>query len=824
MPIRVKTLIVCELLAALLSIKVAFGFPSHSWFRFAVYLIAVLLSSGLKVALPKGDGTMTVNFPFILLSIVQFSVGQAIALAAVSVFAQCRIKVLKPFTVMQIAFNVANVMTCTLVTWLAFQRLTRLHMELAPALSIAATAYFFANTIPVALAIAWSKGESPFRLWKREFPWYLPFYLVGAVLAAIAHLISVHFGWTTSLLLIPMVYTIHRAYRSQMKAIEDRQAHIEEVEALQLRTIEGLAMAIEAKDHNTHEHLMRVRVYVSEIGATMGLPKDLMQALLTASFLHDIGKLAVPEHIINKPGKLTPEEFEKMKIHPVVGADILDRVRFPYPVVPIVRSHHEAWDGSGYPDGLKGADIPVGARILSVVDCFDALASDRPYRMALPLEQAMEFVKSKAGSQFDPGIVAILESRYVELEHMASEQRAGLKPLNTEIEVWRGAAPSAGFEQDNSGQEAERSAESCGQARRAGTADGLRTNGSPLDLIAEANREAQAIFEMSHILGSSLSPNETISVMSSRLRRLVPFDSLAVYLKIDKSLSAQYIDGDGARCLSSDRLPIGEGLSGWVAHCGKPIVNGNPKVEPNYLVKRNLGIQLSSALSIPLFDLSAEIFGVLTIYAAVPDAFCRDHLRILQAVESKFSLSLENALRFRSAEKDAQIDFVTKLPNVRQLFLCLEAEMNRARRAEEPFAVLVCDLNSFKAVNDRQGHQTGDLLLRTIARGFMDCCRSYDTVARIGGDEFAFLLPGIDEKTCGALTHAVGDTVRRACEEAKVQADVSASVGAAFFPADGNTAEDLLRVADRRMYCHKRKHYEDRGTQPSPPLEMAATA
>ena len=248
----------------------------------------------------------------------------------------------------------ANVVTSTVVTWLAFRELTRLHVELAPALALAVTAYFFINTIPVALAIAWSKGEPPVRLWLREFPWYLPFYIVGAILAVIAHLVSIHLGWTTSLLLIPMVYTIHRAYRSQMKAIEDRQTHIDEIEALQLRTIEGLAMAIEAKDHNTHEHLMRVRVYVSEIGTIMGLPKDQMQALLTASFLHDIGKLAVPEHIINKPGKLTPEEFEKMKIHPIVGADILDRVRFPYPVVPIVRSHHEAWDGSGYPDGLKG--------------------------------------------------------------------------------------------------------------------------------------------------------------------------------------------------------------------------------------------------------------------------------------------------------------------------------------------------------------------------------------------------------------------------------------------------------------------------------------
>jgi diguanylate cyclase (GGDEF)-like protein/putative nucleotidyltransferase with HDIG domain len=618
-----------------------------------------------------------------------------------------------------------------------------------------------------------------------------------------------------------MAYTIHRAYRSQMKAIRDRQEHIEEVEALQLRTIEGLAMAIEAKDHNTHEHLLRVRVYVSEIGSAMGLPKDQMQALLIASFLHDIGKLAVPEHIINKPGKLTPEEFEKMKIHPVVGADILARVRFPYPVVPIVRSHHEAWDGSGYPDGLKGEEIPVGARILTLVDCFDALASDRPYRKALPLEKVMEFVNSKAGSQFDPNIVAILDKRYIELEHMANEQREGLEPLNTEIEVWRGAAPSAGFQEDNVRPESEQPPELTAGNMAAAPSE-IPVNF--LSLIAEANREAQGIFEMSQILGSSLSPNETISVMSSRLRRLVPFDCFAVYLKIGDGLSLQYIDGDGARCFSSKRAPIGEGLSGWVADCGKAILNGNPKVEPHYVADQSSTIQLASALSLPLLDLTKQVFGVLTVYSIDANAYSRDHMRILQAVESKFSLSLENALRFRTAEKEAQIDFVTQLPNVRQFFVEIEAELNRARRAGEPFAVVVCDLNSFKTVNDRQGHQAGDSLLRAIAAGFRGCCRSYDMVARAGGDEFVFLLPGVSEETCTPLLQVIEESVSKAGLGVKIDLQVTASTGAAFYPADGETAEALLGTADRRMYFHKRKHYEALAAHGIPPLEMAAIA
>jgi putative nucleotidyltransferase with HDIG domain len=411
MATRVKLLIAFMLVLAGCSVRWAAGFPNHDWMRFAVYLGLVLLSSGMKVAMPKGDGTLSVNFPLILLGVVQLSPGQAIAMAGLSVLAQCRIRVLKPFTLLQIAFNVANTMTTTAIACVVFQRLTQMHVDLAPALSIAASGYFLANTIPVAMAIGWSQGESPVRLWRREFPWYLPFYLVGAILAALVHVISLKLGWATSLLLIPVIYTIYRAYQNQISSIRARAKHLEETEALHLRTIEGLAMAIEAKDHNTHDHLVRVRVYVSEIGRALKLSELEMQALLTASFLHDIGKLAVPEHIINKPGKLTQEEFEKIKIHPVVGADILERVRFPYPVVPIVRSHHEAWDGSGYPDGLKGEEIPIGARILTVVDCFDALASDRPYRRAMPTEQAMALIKSKAGTQFDPIVVSILEQR-----------------------------------------------------------------------------------------------------------------------------------------------------------------------------------------------------------------------------------------------------------------------------------------------------------------------------------------------------------------------------------------------------------------------------
>jgi len=446
--IRVNTLVSVVVAGAIASLFVVRGHPQQQWIHFFIYLTAILLSSGMKVALPKSEGTMSVNFPFIFLGILQLSPLQAVCLAVCSVIAQCRFRVIKPFTIVQILFNVANVATATALAWLTFAGGMRVLPESAPVLALAAIVYFFANTVPVALVIGWSSDTSPLAHWRQEFPWYLPFYLVGAMVAVLADFIGIRFGWLTSLLLIPLVYTVYRAYCAQMAMVRDREQHIREIEALYMRTIEGLSMAIEAKDEGTHEHLMRVRVYVAELGRIMKLDSMQMQAMNIAAFLHDIGKLAIPEQILNKPGKLTPAEFEKMKTHTVVGADILERVKFPYPVVPIVRSHHEAWDGSGYPDGLKGEEIPIGARILSVVDCFDALASERPYRHALPVDEAMAIVKGRAGIQFDPAIVMLLEEHYPALEALARQQSSAMEPLKTDIFIERGAAPGAGFDVD----------------------------------------------------------------------------------------------------------------------------------------------------------------------------------------------------------------------------------------------------------------------------------------------------------------------------------------------------------------------------------------
>jgi putative nucleotidyltransferase with HDIG domain len=354
-----------------------------------------------------------------------------------------------------------------------------------------------------------------------------------------------------------------------------------------------------------------------ELAKELGLSEDETEALRAASVLHDIGKLAVPEHIISKPGKLTPEEFEKMKIHPIVGAEILEQVDFPYPVVPIVRAHHEKWDGSGYPYGLSGDAIPIGARILAAVDCLDALASDRQYRKALPLDEAMAKVASESGVSFDPRVVEILQRRYVELEKGAREQPFKAPPkLSTDIRVERGLAPAAGFAESE-------------------TASATESEPTQefLTRIAAARQEGQVLFDLSHQLGTALRLEDTLSMLSVRLKHLVPHDSMAVYLPRNKVLIPEYVSGDNFRLFSSLRIPLGEGLSGWVAQNHKPILNGNPSVEPGYLNDPTKYSTLRSALAVPI-EGPSEAAAVLALYRAGQDAFTKDDLRVLETIGS----------------------------------------------------------------------------------------------------------------------------------------------------------------------------------------------
>ena len=757
--------------------------------RFVCYLAVALLSSGFKVTLPGVTGTLSPNFFFILIGVSSMSLGETLAIACLSAISQSFLRARTRPQFSKVVFNVANLAVAITASYRTYHVADARAMGLQQPLLLllAACVYFAFNTFPVSVIISLTENRRFVKIWTECYFWSLPYYLVGAAVASLVSLADRYVGWQTSLLIFPMIYWLYHSYRRYLARLADGQKSVEELAELQLRTIEALALAIEAKDFTTHSHLRRLGVYAVEIGKELGLAEGDLKALRAAALLHDVGKLAVPEHIISKPGRLTQVEFEKMKIHPLVGAEILEQVDFPYPVVPIVRSHHERWDGSGYPAGLKGEEIPIGARILSVVDALDALSTYRPYRRALSLEDAMAVVDADCGKSFDPRVVEVLRRRYRELEKMVRAEHIDSARLSRNPRADRGPAPAPHLVKLES-------------AVRGARAASLTPDF--LSAIAAARQEAQSLFELTHDLGNSLSLDETLSLLAARLKKLCPNDCIAIYVRRGDVLMPEYVSGENFRLFSSLEIPVGEGLSGWVAENKEPIVNGNPSVEPGYLNDPNTFSTLQSALSVPLEGVSGVV-GVLTLYNNEKDAFTADHLRILLTVTNKLALSIENAIKYQQAESSATTDALTGLPNARSLFLHLENELARCRRQGIPLAVLVCDLDGFKQINDRFGHLEGNRILRTVAQGLRDHCREYDYVARMGGDEFVVLLPGYDPAAVDTkallLNEVCVETGRRLYGEELL----SLSVGEASFPEDGVDSEQLLAEADRRMYKSK---------------------
>ena len=590
---------------------------SEQLVRFGIYLALALLASNLKVALPGITGTMSANFVFVLIGVLNLNLPQVLAIGFAGALGQYYFRAKTRRTV-RLAFNLSSIGIAAFASFHVFHaRWVRSIDDSLPLLLVAASATLFVvNTASVSGVIALTERKSIWQVWREHFWWTASHYLVGAGLATAFQLTERYLGWETVLLTIPVIYLVYRSYSLHLGRLESATAHAREMNELHWRTIEALGLAVDAKDETTHNHLLRVKVYATEICRELKLDEKEVQAVQAAALLHDIGKLAVPEHIISKPGKLTPEEFDKMKVHPVVGAEILERVRFPYPVVPIVRSHHEKWNGKGYPEGLKGEEIPIGARILAAVDCLDALATDRQYRRALPLDEAMKIVSKESGESFDPKIVAILERRYVELEKMALATPVEEGPkLSKNVKVERGGGPAAGYAE---------SGESAAQQ--------VRMTSAPI-APASAEREFQRLANMTADLGSALTPDETLALFAARIQRMVPHDSITIFERQGSRLVPAYSGGLECAWFLSQEFRMGEGLTGWVVENGRPITNGNPAVEPGY------GGALKSALSIPLTA------GAITLYSANPGAFTAAHAALLSAIAPHAAAILKPAAR-----------------------------------------------------------------------------------------------------------------------------------------------------------------------------------
>ncbi|MEP7352041.1 MAG: HD domain-containing phosphohydrolase [Acidobacteriota bacterium] len=745
---------------------------------FLCWILTGAAVAALRIRFPRMKGSLSFHFFVVLLCLPELSLPEILVIAASGSLLQSALD--RDFAGFP-SLWIDSAISClaAAASYLAFQHLNvaqsaKVAPEQLPLLFVAAAcAYFVTATIATAAVASVVEQKSVTTLWRDRYFWTFPYYIAVGSAAGLIVSLRAHSGGATIWLLLPVLYWMFNSYRHHVKFAQREEHQLKELGNLHFRTIEALALAIEGNDATKHAHLRRVSTYVVEVGRQMKLSESELQALHAASMLHDIGKLAVPEHIVTKPGKLTEQEFERMKVHPVAGAEILEQVRFPYPVAPIVRSHHEKWDGSGYPSGLKGEEIPIGARILAAVDCLDALVSDRYHRRALSIEQAMEHVLLESGRSFDPAVVTILAARYEELEEKVNR----IQGSDLEHIAWVTIEPHT------------KSAEEIPVQPQ---------HGAFLQRIAETRREEHQSFYLARELGNSLSLDDTLSVCAVRIQAMCPYDSIAIFIQREEILVAEYSSGEDARILSRSGIPWGQGLVGQVAQTCVPVINSDPRQDLDALGSQ-AATSLQSALVVPL-EGTAGVVGVLALYAARKNGFTQDHLRIATGISAKAGLAVENALKYSKAEISATTDALTGLPNSRALFQHMDAEISRSARYRKPVTVLVGDLDRFKNVNDTFGHMAGNQLLKAVATALKNECREYDFVARMGGDEFVMVLVDTRLSPDDFVLSRLQEAVKRASIQSIGHDGVGLSLGHACFPEDGSDAEALLVAADRRMY------------------------
>jgi diguanylate cyclase (GGDEF)-like protein/putative nucleotidyltransferase with HDIG domain len=725
---------------------------------------------------------MSVSYAVDFASLLLLGPHETMLVAAGSAFSQCHLNSKERNPLHRTLFSVASLVLTVQGAGLAFTLLggTRSAMPLAALarpLVGAATVYFLLNTGLVATAIALSTRTKILSTWNNNFLWSAPSYFVGAGSAALAASFVAHAGYWVAPLTFAPLYLTYRTYKVYMGRIEDEQRHVQQTSDLHLATIEALARAIDAKDQTAQMHIRRVQVYAAGLAKAARLTDAEIQGVKTAALLHDIGKLAVPEHILSKPGPLTQEEFQKIRIHPQVGAEIIAAVPFPYPVAPLILSHHERWDGKGYPQGLTGDDIPVGARILTIVDYYDAVTTERPYHRALTYESAVGLLKHEAGRALDPTLVPLfielLPSFAAELSaegHLVEEMEPALVlPGSTAVGLVPAAGPNA-FEN-----------------------------------IALAHREIYALYEIAQSMGTSLGVSDTMALISSKLSKVVSWSgcSLFLYQVESDSLKCRFAAGIDAPKLLNTTLNVGHGLSGWVARNRRTLINGNPRVTFD-AAGLSGDLAVNSAIVCPL-QYNDTFIGCLALYHVQPNFYTEDHRRLLERIGEQAGAVIHNSIVFEQTQEDSLTDPLTGLPNRRSMFVHLSRELARAGRLKSEVAIIVMDIDGFKAINDTYGHNVGDHALREVAGALQGALRPYDLCVRYAGDEFIVVLADCSREAADAKRRELQTRI------AEIQVDVragkqlrlGASAGAAVFPHDGTTYEQLLADADHLMYRDK---------------------
>jgi diguanylate cyclase (GGDEF)-like protein/putative nucleotidyltransferase with HDIG domain len=744
-----------------------------------ILALLTLLSGSATVKLPSLPATISVSETFVFISVLLFGPAAGTLTVALDALVISFWSYKKGHPLYKIVFNL---FALPLTIWLAshlfyyladtaplFTDTSNKGFTIRPLIGpliVLAFSYFALNSWIITFAISLEKHLAPLRIWRDNFLWLSLNFFGGASAAAILVSYTQKVDYTYLALILPLIAILYFTFSTSMGRVADANEHLRQLNNLYMSTIETLAMAIDAKDQITHGHIRRVQTYAVGLAKKMGVadPK-LIQAVEAAALLHDMGKLAVPEYILNKPGPLTPTEFDKMKLHASVGADILSAIEFPYPVVPIVRHHHENWDGTGYPDGLAGANIPIGARILSVVDCFDALTSDRPYRPRLSDKDAIRILIERRGSMYDPLVVDTFMAVYNDIAP-APPPIPEQVPLRAITEASITSAP-------------------------------VTPSSQRLEEIAASTEEMLTLFDLARGLNNQMSVQDAGDVIAKHLRRLVP-SALSVFFLYESTadeLVAVHASGEDASLVSGLKIGLGQRLSGWVGAHRQCIRNSDPVLDFGDSA-RSKPDRLRSCLSAPMI-VGGSLVGVLSLYSTKADGFSEEHQRIIEVVSGQVSAIIKHAAEFERTKSLALRDQLTGLPNIDRLRQIPALEL-ATDAPSIPVSILLIDVNGLENINRRYGRTQGDAVLGRVVRAIRRSLRAADMLFRYRDDEFLALLLSTDTRTSRSIEVRIHEAIRQEEREAGGPA-FQVKIAVASAPDDGSSIDHLISHAEGQL-------------------------
>jgi diguanylate cyclase (GGDEF)-like protein/putative nucleotidyltransferase with HDIG domain len=641
-------------------------------------------------------------------------------------------------------------------------------------LALVASIWFLINTLTLSVAVSLSSSQSFFAVWKQGLGLYLLNFFGSAGAAGLISRFYERTSFSIFLLSLPIAVVVFQLYNFYIQKYQQAKKHISELNTLYLQTIEALASAVDAKDRYTHGHIRRVQAYAVELAGMIGIEdeKELL-ALEAGALLHDIGKIAIPEYILNKPTVLTETEYEKMRIHPVVGATMLSTIEFPFPLIPMVKSHHERWDGKGYPDGLAGEEIPLNARILSLVDCYDALTTNRPYRAPMDRDKVIEFFRREAGRAYDPAIVQTFVKNIKQLE------KAGSAVVVEKLDLWgikESDPPSGGV-------------------RPLEKIQPILSYSKALNAEALVQRELYSVFEFAQADFHCLSPTEIFSFMGWRLSNLIKFDT-AVFFDADLSkgvVIAAHSIGDKVQFFEGLSLPLEQKLTGWVAANNQSLCNLPPFPDFLNLAEPKPAFQISAIAPI---NRQNEVLGAISLYRNEAVKFTEQDFRRLEIVASQTAMVLAKC-KETTSRGDSLTDELTGLPKSFQLYLMFDSVAVDANRYEYPLALLSIQLEDIANIRKKWGHLSGDQAIKATANYLRKELRETDLLVRYAADEFVAVNPKMSRAQAENLKSRVQNELDQFnfAVRAHTEIKLSASIGIAVFPEDGTDLESLLRVS-----------------------------